>query len=228
MARQTLADATGYAFGNANLLRQALTHRSHGAVHNERLEFLGDGVLNCVVAAELFARFEHLPEGDLSRLRANLVNQQSLFETAQRIDLGSHLLLGEGEIKSGGAQRPSILADALEALIGAAFLDGDFAAARIAVLNLFGRQFDSLDPRLVDKDAKTLLQEFLQARRIALPLYTVIATAGEAHEQSFRVGCAIPDLDIHTQGEGSSRRSAEQAAAKRAYEIGNMSEGNTK
>jgi ribonuclease-3 len=218
MARRTLADAIGYPFGNAGLLRQALTHRSFGAPHNERLEFLGDGVLNCVVAAVLFERFPQLPEGELSRLRASLVNQQSLHETAQQIELGPHLLLGEGEVKSSGAQRPSILADALEALIGAVFLDGGFDAARALVLRLFEQQLKIADPQAVGKDAKTLLQEFLQARRIALPQYSIIATAGEAHEQSFRVECAIPEFSIRTQGEGSSRRSAEQVAARRAYD----------
>jgi ribonuclease-3 len=221
MVRHSLADLTGYSFGNVALLRQALTHRSFGVPHNERLEFLGDGVLNCVVAAVLFERFSQLPEGELSRLRASLVNQQSLFEVAQRLGLGSQLLLGEGELKSGGAQRPSILADALEALIGATFLDGGFAAAHALVLRLFEGQFAAVDPHVVGKDAKTLLQEFLQARRLALPHYSVIATAGEAHEQSFRVECAIPELNIRTQGEGSSRRSAEQIAARRAYELGN-------
>ncbi len=221
MARHAALTLTGYSFSNAGLLRQALTHRSSGVPHNERLEFLGDGVLNCVVAAALFARFPQLPEGELSRLRASLVNQQSLFEAAQRIGLGSQLLLGEGEMKSGGAQRPSILADALEALIGATFLDGGFAAARALVLRLFDSGLTrGVDPRAVGKDAKTLLQEFLQARRIALPQYSVIATAGEAHEQSFRVECAIPELSIRTHGEGSSRRSAEQAAARRAYDLG--------
>jgi ribonuclease-3 len=222
MVRRTLADATGYSFGNADLLRQALTHRSFGAAHNERLEFLGDGVLNCVVAAVLYERFPQLPEGELSRLRASLVNQQSLFETAQQVDLGNHLLLGEGELKSGGAQRPSILADALEALIGAAFLDGGFDAARAVVVRLFEQQLRLADPLTVGKDAKTQLQEFLQARRIALPQYAVIATAGEAHEQSFRVECAIPELNIRTEGEGSSRRSAEQVAARRAYDLGSQ------
>jgi ribonuclease-3 len=220
MHRRDLADTTGYAFSNADLLRQALTHRSYGATHNERLEFLGDGVLNCVVAAVLFERFPQLPEGELSRLRASLVNQQSLFETAQRIDLGSHLLLGEGEVKSGGAQRPSILADSLEALIGAAFLDGGFDVARALVVRLFEQALKTADPQNVGKDAKTQLQEFLQGRRIALPQYSVIATGGEAHEQSFRVECAIPELNIRTQGEGSSRRSAEQVAARRAYDLG--------
>lgn len=220
MHRRDLADITGYSFGNADLLRQALTHRSFGATHNERLEFLGDGVLNCVVAALLFERFPQLPEGELSRLRASLVNQQSLFETAQRIDLGSHLLLGEGEVRSGGAQRPSILADSLEALIGAAFLDGGFDASRVLVARLFEQALKTADPQNVGKDAKTQLQEFLQARRIALPQYSVIATGGEAHEQSFRVECAIPELNIRTQGEGSSRRSAEQVAARRAFDLG--------
>ncbi|MCE9640561.1 MAG: ribonuclease III [Betaproteobacteria bacterium] len=220
MLRRDLAETTGYSFGNPDLLRQALTHRSFGATHNERLEFLGDGVLNCVVAALLFERFPQLPEGELSRLRASLVNQQSLFETAQRIDLGRHLQLGEGEVKSGGAQRPSILADALEALIGAAFLDGGFDAARALVARLFEQALKTADPQNVGKDAKTQLQEFLQARRIALPQYSVIATGGEAHEQSFRVECAIPELNIRTQGEGSSRRSAEQVAARRAYDLG--------
>ena len=221
MDRLSLESATGYTFGNAELLRQALTHRSFGMPHNERLEFLGDGVLNCVVAAVLFERFSQLPEGELSRLRASLVNQQSLFEIAQKIHLGNQLSLGEGELKSGGAQRPSILADALEALIGATFLDGGFAAARAVVLRLFEQPLKVADPQTVGKDAKTLLQEFLQARRIALPQYSVIATAGEAHEQSFRVECAIPELNIRTHGEGSSRRSAEQVAARRAYDQGN-------
>jgi ribonuclease-3 len=215
-----LEHATGYSFSNAGLLRQALTHRSFGAPHNERLEFLGDGVLNCVVAAVLFERFSQLPEGELSRLRASLVNQGSLFEIAQKIQLGGLLQLGEGELKSGGAQRPSILADALEALIGATFLDGGFDAARAVVLRLFEQPLKVADPQTVGKDAKTLLQEFLQARRIALPQYSVIATAGVAHEQSFRVECAIPELNIRTHGEGTSRRSAEQVAARRAYDLG--------
>jgi ribonuclease-3 len=221
MVEHALADITGYRFRNAELLRQALTHRSFGVPHNERLEFLGDGVLNCVVAATLFERFPQLPEGDLSRLRASLVNQQTLYEIAQHSGLGGEMLLGEGELKSGGAQRPSILADALEALIGAAFLDGGFAAAQAMVLHLFERQLREADPQTIGKDAKTLLQEFLQARRIALPQYTVVATAGEAHEQNFRVECAIPELKIRTHGEGSSRRSAEQVAARQAYDLSN-------
>ncbi len=220
MERDTITGRIGYPFSNPDLLRQALTHRSYGASHNERLEFLGDSVLNCVIAAELFRLFPQLAEGELSRLRASLVNQQSLFEIAQHIDLGRRLLLGEGELKSGGMQRPSILADGLEALIGAVFLDGGFEAARGLILRLYDQPLKSADLRTLGKDAKTLLQEFLQARRIPLPQYSVIATAGEAHEQTFRVECVIPELNIRTEGEGTSRRSAEQAAARRAYELG--------
>jgi len=218
----TITGRIGYQFSNPDLLRQALTHRSYGASHNERLEFLGDGVLNCVIAVELFCRFPQLAEGELSRLRASLVNQQSLFEVAQRIELGGQLRLGEGELKSGGARRPSMLADALEALIGAAFLDGGFITARELILRLFAQPLATADPDTLGKDAKTRLQEFLQARRIPLPQYSVIATAGEAHEQTFRVECVIPELNIRTHGEGSSRRSAEQVAARHAYELGSQ------
>ncbi len=220
MNPDAIASITGYRFSNPGLLRQALTHRSYGTPNNERLEFLGDAVLDCVIAAELFQRFAQLAEGDLSRLRASLVNQQSLYEIALRAELGAQLLLGEGELKSGGARRPSMLADALEALIGAVFMEGGFEAARQFTLRLFELPLKTIDPNAPGKDPKTLLQEFLQARRIPLPQYSVIATAGVAHEQSFRVECAIPELNIRTQGEGSSRRSAEQMAAGRAYELG--------
>lgn len=220
MDRDAITGAIAYRFSNSDLLRQALTHRSHSASHNERLEFLGDAVLNCVVAAELFRLFPQLAEGDLTRLRASLVNQQSLYEVALQMALGAQLLLGEGELRSGGARRPSMLADALEALIGAVFLDGGFEAARKFTLQLFEQSLSGIDPSAPAKDAKTLLQEFLQARRIPLPQYSVIATGGEPHEQSFQVECAIPELNIKTQGEGTSRRSAEQMAARRAYEIG--------
>ena len=219
----SIADRIGHAFGNPELLRQALTHRSHSASHNERLEFLGDGVLDCVIAAELFERFPQLAEGELSRLRASLVNQQSLFEIAERIELGAHLRLGEGELRTGGAHRPSMLADALEALIGAAFIDGGFEAARAVVVRLFGPALGAADPLALCKDAKTRLQEMLQARRAALPQYSVISTAGEAHAQIFRVECAIPELNIRTEGEGTSRRTAEQAAASRAFDLASRS-----
>jgi ribonuclease III len=209
----------GYRFRNTELLDRALTHRSRGSAHNERLEFLGDSVVNCAVALELYARFPELTEGELSRLRASLVNQHSLAAIARRTALGEHLQLGDGELRSGGAQRPSILADAVEAVVGAAFLDGGFDTAHRVVLALYGSMLDTLDPSTCGKDPKTLLQEHLQGRRIALPRYTVVATRGEAHEQQFQVECAVPELDIRSFGEGNSRRSAEQEAARRVYEL---------
>lgn len=209
----------GHGFSDPELLRRALTHRSHSAAHNERLEFLGDSVLNCAVALELYHKFPRLTEGELSRLRANLVNQQSLAAAAHRFSFGEHLRLGEGEMKSGGARRPSILANAVEAVVGAAFLDGGFESARRVVRTLLGESLDTIDPATTGKDPKTLLQEYLQARRIALPQYSVIATRGEAHEQQFQVECLIPELNIRSVGEGTSRRSAEQEAARQAYEL---------
>lgn len=210
--------ATGYVFSSRELIRQALTHRSFAASHNERLEFLGDSVLNCVIAQALYERFLEVREGDLSRLRATLVRQATLAEIAQRLGLGEHLRLGEGELKSGGFRRPSILADALEALFGAVFLDGGFAQARQAILRLYEPYLSVLDPRHSGKDAKTTLQEFLQGRRLALPQYILRATRGEAHAQEFEVECRIPDLGISTTGRGPSRRAAEQEAAQRAFE----------
>ena len=209
----------GHRFSDLELLRRALTHRSHSAAHNERLEFLGDSVVNCAVALELFRKFPRLAEGELSRLRANLVNQQSLAAIAVRFAFGDYLFLGEGEVRSGGARRPSMLADAVEAVIGAAFLDGGFGAAHGVVETLFGGALDAIDPAASGKDPKTSLQELLQARRIALPLYAVVATRGEAHEQQFQVECVIPELGIRSLGEGASRRSAEQEAARQAYEL---------
>jgi len=209
----------GYRFTDIELLRRALTHRSYGASHNERLEFLGDSVLNCVVALELYEKFPQLPEGELSRLRANVVNQQSLAAAAQKIGLGNELHLGDGELRSGGARRPSILADSAEAVIGAVFLDGGFEAARSATRKLLGDLLDTIDPATSGKDPKTLLQEYLQQHKFTLPQYAVVATHGEAHEQQFRVECVIPELGIRSQGEGASRRSAEQDAARQAYEL---------
>jgi ribonuclease-3 len=209
----------GYHFREPKLLRQALTHRSHGPCHNERLEFLGDGVLNCIVAALLFERFPRLSEGELSRLRASLVNQQSLFDLARSLNLGEALRLGEGELKSGGFRRPSILADALEAVIGAAFLDGGFEAARDVVVACFEPIITGIDPHTQGKDPKTLLQEHLQGRRLPLPKYAVIGISGEAHDQRFEVECVIDDLDIRGRGEGTSRRAAEQGAARAAYQL---------
>jgi ribonuclease III len=218
MNRDALCKQIAYVFTQPQLLQRALTHRSHSAAHNERLEFLGDSVVNCVVAKYLHETYPDLPEGDLSRLRSNLVNQQTLYLLAQQLHLGELLLLGEGERKSAGSQRPSILADALEALIGALLLDGGFAAAEKVVLGLYIPFIRQADVLTLGKDAKTLLQEYLQSRKLALPKYTVIATQGEAHAQLFQVECVIAQLKLATRGEGSSRRIAEQVAADAAYQ----------
>jgi ribonuclease-3 len=210
--------AIGHVFGDPDLLVRALTHRSFAAAHNERLEFLGDSVLNCAVALELYRKFPGLTEGELSRLRASLVSQPSLAAVARAHDIGVHLKLGEGELRSGGAQRPSILADALEAVVGAAFLDGGFDAARSVVRTLLAGALENIDPATAGRDAKTLLQEYLQGHRLPLPRYHVLAVSGEAHDQRFHVECEIAQLAIRTEGEGSSRRSAEQEAARAAYE----------
>jgi ribonuclease-3 len=208
----------GHQFKDAALLQQALTHRSHSVLHNERLEFLGDSILNCVIASLLFERFVNIDEGDLSRVRANLVKQQSLYEIAQRIELSQFLRLGEGELKSGGFRRPSILADTLEALFGAVFLDAGFDAAREVIKLLYTQVLVTVDPTTLGKDAKTLLQEFLQSKKIALPLYNVVATHGAAHNQEFEIECVVPKLEIQVFGTGGSRRAGEQAAAKLALE----------
>lgn len=218
MDAQALQTALGYEFTSKALLQQALTHRSHSGTHNERLEFLGDSVLNCAVASLLFERYSKIDEGDLSRLRANLVKQQSLYEIAQRLELSQYLRLGEGELKSGGFRRPSILADTVEALFGAIFLDSGFDAARKAISRLYTPVLETVDPKTLGKDAKTLLQEYLQSRKIALPVYSVVATHGAAHSQEFEVECAVPKLGIQVLGSGGSRRGAEQAAAKKALE----------
>lgn len=213
-----LEGAIDYRFARPESLQQALTHRSYGAPHNERLEFLGDSVLNCVIAAALFERFGGVREGDLSRLRASLVRQETLHVIAQQLDLGNHLKLGEGELKSGGFRRPSILADALEAVFGAVFLEGGFAAARAVILRLYEPYLAEIDPRRPSKDPKTALQECLQSRKLALPKYELLATRGEAHAQEFEVECRIPELGLATRGIGPSRRAAEQGAAKAAYD----------
>ena len=224
MPEKAVERRLAYEFRDAALLRQALTHRSHGAPHNERLEFLGDGLLNFVVARLLYEQFSKLPEGDLSRLRASLVNQQTLSELATSLYLGDHLRLGEGELKSGGFRRPSILADAFEAIIGAVFLDGGFAAAESVLAGLYRPLLEKADPASLGKDPKTRLQEYLQARRLALPQYSIVEVSGEAHDQHFRVECAIPELGVASLGEGPSRRAAEQEAARTAYELASGNE----
>ncbi len=213
-----LEQRLGYRFKQAALLEQAVTHRSHGAVHNERLEFLGDAVLNCTIAQLLFQKYARLNEGDLSRLRANLVKQQSLAEIAEGMDLSSFLRLGEGERKSGGFRRPSILADTMEAIFGAILVDGGFEAAREAIAHLFEPVLKHVDPKTLGKDSKTLLQEYLQGKRLPLPVYTVVETRGAAHNQEFEVECAIPKLEVSVRGVGRSRRAAEQSAAKLALD----------
>jgi ribonuclease-3 len=207
----------GYEFSGPERLQRALTHRSYSQAHNERLEFLGDSVLNCVVAAHLYDAYPDMPEGALSRLRSNLVNQQTLFRLAQGLELGECLRLGEGERKSAGARRPSMLADALEAVFGAIYLDGGFAAAQKTILALYVPLIEQAGTQPLDKDAKTLLQEYLQGRRLPLPQYSVAGVQGEAHAQLFQVECRISALDVTTHGEGTSRRAAEQAAAEAAY-----------
>lgn len=209
----------GYAFQNRSLLQQAVTHRSFSADHNERLEFLGDSVLNLSVAHLLFAQLSDLPEGDLSRVRANLVKQDTLHQLAQQLDLSSVLRLGEGELRSGGQKRPSILADALEALIGAVYLDGGYPAAQGLVQRLFQKVDIKPTMQAAAKDPKTELQEWLQGRKLPLPQYTVMATTGMAHRQTFEVACEVPQLRQSQRGLGPSRRVAEQAAAAALLEI---------
>lgn len=208
----------GYVFQAPNLLQLALTHRSYAAANNERLEFLGDSVLNLVVAQQLYQRFPALPEGDLSRLRAQLVKESTLCEIAIALELGNHLRMGEGELKSAGWRRPSILADAVEAIVGAVYLDGGYVAAEALVIKLYQDKLATIDPKAIDKDAKSQLQEYLQSKKIALPDYNVVSIEGEAHAQSFKVECHIQKLNIVTLGEGTSRRNAEQQAAQFAME----------
>lgn len=213
-----LEQVLGYRFVDPSLLQTALTHRSHSAPHNERLEFVGDSVLNCAIALDLFRRFPGLPEGDLSRLRANLVCQDTLHRIAQALELGAHLRLGEGELRSGGHCRPSILADALEALIGAVHLDGGFPVAAELVGRLYANQLSGIVPGQQAKDPKTRLQEYLQGRRMALPKYVMLDATGLPHAQNFRVCCEVPALRLRTEGSGQSRRAAEQMAAEKALE----------
>ncbi len=209
----------GYQFNDPSFLRAALTHRSAGPGHNERLEFLGDAFLNYVVGAELFRRLPHAVEGDLSRLRAKLVRAETLTEMATELGLGEHLNLGRGELKAGGFRRASILADAFEALIGAVLLDGGHDICRDWLLGLFSRRLRSLPPAAALKDPKTRLQEYLQARQLPLPDYRLEAATGEAHKREFEISCHVPALGLSTPGHGRSRRAAEQAAAKLMIEM---------
>lgn len=216
MTAARLEQALAYRFHDQALLQLALTHRSYSSPHNERLEFLGDAILNAVIARQLFERFPLFPEGDLSRLRASLVRQDSLHQLALTLSLGDFLRLGDGEQKSGGPQRPSILADALEALFGALWLDAGFDAAGSVIAGVYEDMLNQLTSGPGIKDPKTRLQEYLQGIRLALPQYSLVASEGEAHAQQFTVACVIDSLQLRTQGRAASRRAAEQIAAERA------------
>lgn len=219
MKLDALQQAIGHRFSRPELLQQAVTHRSFGSPHNERLEFLGDSIVNCVIAIALFERFGELREGDMSRLRANLVRQEALYRLADGLKLGDYLRLGEGEMKSGGHRRPSILADALEAIFAAVFLDAGFEGAKAVIDRLYAASLAGLDPARALKDPKTALQEWLQGRRMPLPRYSLADTRGEAHQQEFEVECEIAGLGLKTRGVGVSRRAAEQQSAQRALEL---------
>lgn len=212
---ESLQQRLGHNFNQGRLLVRALTHRSHGADHNERLEFLGDAVLSLAVSSLLYERFGGSDEGDLTRVRAHLVREDSLHRVALTLGVPDVLRLSEGEARGGGAQRPSILADAVEALIGATFVDGGFEAALGVVRRLFGEVIATTETDSWSKDPKTELQEWLQARKLPVPAYRIVATRGQAHAQTFEVECAVPALHLAEQGQGRSRRSAEQEAAHR-------------
>ncbi|MBB3195138.1 ribonuclease III [Roseateles terrae] len=213
-ALDALQQRLGYRFTQADLLQRALTHRSFGQQHNERLEFLGDAVLNLAVSALLYERFAGSDEGDLTRIRAHLVREDSLHKLALQLQMPATLRMSEGEARGGGGQRPSILADALEAVIGAAFLDGGYQAANDIVRRLLGDLIAGSGIDQWAKDAKTALQEWLQARKLPVPIYRIVETRGQAHAQTFTVECQVPALSLARTGDGRSRRMAEQEAAR--------------
>ncbi|MBQ0131874.1 MAG: ribonuclease III [Comamonas sp.] len=216
---QDLQHTLQYQFQNPALLQRALTHRSFSADNNERLEFLGDSVLSLTISSLLYERLRDLPEGDLSRVRSNLVKEDTLHHIALKLQLPELLRLGEGESKSGGKQRPSILADAVEAILGAVYLDAGFAAGEKVVHRLFEGIEINPQMRAAEKDPKTALQEWLQGRRMQLPQYTVAKITGAAHKQTFELECVIPELRLGARGTGGSRRTGEQAAAAAMLEI---------
>jgi ribonuclease-3 len=218
-ALETLQQRMQHPFSEARLLNQALTHRSFSSDHNERLEFLGDSVLNLAVSRLLFTRLQDLPEGDLSRVRANLVKQDTLHRLALDLGLPGLIRLGEGELRSGGQRRPSILADALEALIGAVFLDAGYEKAEALVVRLYEKVDITPTMSAATKDPKTQLQEWLQGRRHQLPIYRVVGTLGAAHQQTFDVECEVPELGLSERGIGGSRRAGEQAAAQAMLQV---------
>jgi ribonuclease III len=211
----TVGQSVGHRFRRADLLQQALTHRSFGVPHNERLEFLGDGVLNLAIATLIYEKFPAMPEGELSRLRANLVNQHVLADIATALSLGEKMRMGEGEIKTGGRSRPSILADAVESIIGAVYVDAGYDAALAVVKKLFTEKLIGVAEITPTKDAKTALQEWLQGKRHPLPQYMVKRIEGASHQQTFFVECITERPAFKVQGEGASRRAAEQDAASK-------------
>ena len=215
---QTFENSIGYTFKDKSLLQLALTHRSASKKNNERLEFLGDSILGFVVAEELFNRFPSASEGELSRIRAKLVNAESLVQLAKNMQFSTAINLGAGELKSGGKHKSSILADAVEAVIGAIYLDSGMETCRVRVLSWYQSRLDGISLDVVHKDSKTLLQEILQSRGNALPVYTIESVEGEAHDQTFIVKCRISLLSESTVGSGKNRRLAEQQAASKALQ----------
>ena len=209
----SLVDALNYNFEDSGLLVEALTHRSAGSKNYERLEFLGDSIVNFVIAARLFSMYPQYPEGDLSRLRASLVNKDGLAMIARDLNLGEYLVLGGGELKSGGFRRDSILSDTVEAIIGAVYVDGGFELSESLVLRLYKKQLENMPDPATLKDPKTQLQELLQGRKFSLPVYDVSDISGKAHNQIFSVTCSIDELNIKSSGRAASRRKAEQLAA---------------
>jgi len=219
LALKRLSNKIGYTFNNIDLLLQALTHRSAKGTHNERLEFLGDSILGYVIAEVLFQKFPTHDEGDLTRMRSTLVRGVTLAEIGRGFNLGEHLILGPGELKSGGHRRDSILEDAVEAIIGAVYLDSDNDTAKALVLNWFTDRLENIKPGNEQKDPKTRLQEYLQARKIALPLYDVVHTSGQSHNQQFTVRCTTEVIKTEVITKGTSRRKAEQAAAQQVLAL---------
>ena len=216
---EALQQRIGHRFADPRLLTRALTHRSYSAGHNERLEFLGDAVLSLAISGLLYEHFSGSDEGDLTRVRAHLVREDSLHRVALQLGLPEVVRLSDGEARGGGAQRASILADALEAVLGATYIDGGFDAARALVQRWFGEIIATTEIANWAKDAKTELQEWLQGRRLPVPAYRIVATRGQAHAQTFEVECAVPALGLAESGEGRSRRIAEQEAARRMLDV---------
>jgi ribonuclease-3 len=218
-AFRNLARQLDYEFSDPQLLERALTHSSKSAENNERLEFLGDSVLNLIISAVLYERYSRVGEGELTRVRAGLVKKETLAQLARKLQLGEFLRLGPGELKSGGFARDSILADSLEAIFGAVFLDAGIDCARAVILRLYSELLQSVTPETVIKDSKTQLQEYLQSHALATPVYNVVEVTGKAHNQNFRVECVVPTLEQPVEGVGKSRRAAEQEAATKALKL---------